>query len=622
MFKKLSKTILTMALTVAMISSSLITAQAASISVDVEDLFDAEYYTEQNPDVKAAFGNDYDALLNHYLTHGMKEGRAFSVAFDIQKYKKLYPDLVAAFGDDWSLYVTHYLKFGINEKRDGGGEFDIVTYMENNPDLVAAFGLDFSAYKNHYITCGKAEGRVAMSPSVQASKIVTKTVASTSNSSTKTSSTSKPTEAVNPIEILHSEGAYYNITAFEKDYDAWLDKEPELYNYLNEVAYNEAMDTWKANEPSKDDYIFAYENEDVANAAFESAYETWLDCAPAREDFINEEAYEVALEEYCEEYPEPVVEDYPYFADGYNNEEAARLAYEAAFATHVANTPTVSDFVNEEEFATAMSTYEANEPKESDFRYYENTYESAEAAAQAFANAKTAWETAKAEALNGLTPDTDEYNTALETFLETNTEPTEAEYTYHENEYESAEAAGVAFTEAYNTWSASAPSSNDYIDVDAFNEAVAQHNENTPTEDVFKAKINQYESQNAATEVFETAHTEWENNAPKAEEFIDTEWYELEVELYEASEPKAEDFVTVDDMGEGFENTYASQEEADTAYITDHNAWESEIPNMVDYADGYEEDLEAWEDEIPVIEDYEVEEENIPENAVIVDALG
>ena len=37
--------------------------------------FDPVYYAATYPDVAAAFGNDAQALLNHYLTYGQKEGR-------------------------------------------------------------------------------------------------------------------------------------------------------------------------------------------------------------------------------------------------------------------------------------------------------------------------------------------------------------------------------------------------------------------------------------------------------------------------------------------------------------------------------------------------------------------
>ncbi len=38
-------------------------------------VFDSKYYAANNPDVKAVYGTNYQALLNHYLTVGISEGR-------------------------------------------------------------------------------------------------------------------------------------------------------------------------------------------------------------------------------------------------------------------------------------------------------------------------------------------------------------------------------------------------------------------------------------------------------------------------------------------------------------------------------------------------------------------
>ncbi len=38
-------------------------------------VFDSSYYANNNPDVKAAYGTDFQALLNHYLSTGIREGR-------------------------------------------------------------------------------------------------------------------------------------------------------------------------------------------------------------------------------------------------------------------------------------------------------------------------------------------------------------------------------------------------------------------------------------------------------------------------------------------------------------------------------------------------------------------
>ncbi len=39
-------------------------------------VFDASYYSAAYPDVAAAYGNNADALLNHFISFGVKEGPA------------------------------------------------------------------------------------------------------------------------------------------------------------------------------------------------------------------------------------------------------------------------------------------------------------------------------------------------------------------------------------------------------------------------------------------------------------------------------------------------------------------------------------------------------------------
>ena len=51
------------------------TALAAPEIMSDGGVFDAEYYAETYPDVKAAFGDNKEALYNHYLRFGKVEGR-------------------------------------------------------------------------------------------------------------------------------------------------------------------------------------------------------------------------------------------------------------------------------------------------------------------------------------------------------------------------------------------------------------------------------------------------------------------------------------------------------------------------------------------------------------------
>lgn len=132
-------------------------AQATTLA----DIFDARQYADRYSDLKEAFGYDEKALLEHYLTYGIAEGRDGFGLLDVRKYREKYPDLDAAFGDNWDAYVDHYLTYGIKEHRDPGTDFDPLAYMERYEDLEEAFGDDALALYQHYMIFGKNEGRDA-----------------------------------------------------------------------------------------------------------------------------------------------------------------------------------------------------------------------------------------------------------------------------------------------------------------------------------------------------------------------------------------------------------------------------------------------------------------------------
>lgn len=182
--------------------------------MDYSDVYNYEYYKANNPDLAAAFGNDKGAYIDHFVNHGMDEGRDGCIDFDVDYYKnnnadlakmfwkdtKAYyvhyimdgkkegrdasayanyngmdysdiysysyyksnnPDLAEVFGDNWQAYIEHYVEHGMAEKRIASKNFNIDAYIANYPDLQQAFGNDYKMYCIHYISSGKAEGRIA-----------------------------------------------------------------------------------------------------------------------------------------------------------------------------------------------------------------------------------------------------------------------------------------------------------------------------------------------------------------------------------------------------------------------------------------------------------------------------
>lgn len=132
----------------------------------IEDIFDERYYADKYPDLKEAYGYDRAALLEHFLTLGILEGREMNGMIDIVKYREAYEDLQAVFGDDWDAYVDHYLTLGAFEHRDNGTDFNPVDYLNRYGELKTAFGDDILAAYRHYEDHGKEEGREARSEAV------------------------------------------------------------------------------------------------------------------------------------------------------------------------------------------------------------------------------------------------------------------------------------------------------------------------------------------------------------------------------------------------------------------------------------------------------------------------
>lgn len=95
-------------------AASQLTEEQASLVLNVEA------YKQAYPDLAAAFGNNTKAYLNHYLTHGIYEGRTKGALFDPLTYAEAYGDIRAAFGYDVNALVRHFVNFGAAENRTMG----------------------------------------------------------------------------------------------------------------------------------------------------------------------------------------------------------------------------------------------------------------------------------------------------------------------------------------------------------------------------------------------------------------------------------------------------------------------------------------------------------------------
>lgn len=103
----------------------------------------------------SAAGIDFDYV------NALKENGTADLILNVEAYRTAYSDLDAAFGDDTNAYIMHYLTTGMYEGRTMGVLFSPLAYAEAYSDIKEAFGDDICAVVNHYVTSGIAENRTA-----------------------------------------------------------------------------------------------------------------------------------------------------------------------------------------------------------------------------------------------------------------------------------------------------------------------------------------------------------------------------------------------------------------------------------------------------------------------------
>ncbi|MDE6713662.1 MAG: hypothetical protein K2K20_07995 [Lachnospiraceae bacterium] len=134
-----------------------------------------------------------EPISGDYLTALIESGNA-ELILNVDAYRAAYSDLDAAFGDNTNAYIEHYLTMGIYEGRTSGALFDPLAYAEAYGDVKAAFGDNTEALIDHYINFGISENRTegtahGYADIAQAQMIAASTVASGGSNSTPAANT-------------------------------------------------------------------------------------------------------------------------------------------------------------------------------------------------------------------------------------------------------------------------------------------------------------------------------------------------------------------------------------------------------------------------------------------------
>ena len=138
--------------------------------VDYAPVYDPEFYLSRNGDVEKAFTKstyggvtvvDDSAVLRHFISYGMSEGRRGSEAFDVYSYKTRYLDLRKAYGSNLKGYYLHYLEYGMKEHRNGSSMTGFEGYIMSPP---------FTSYEDAAAHYSRTVGRQTYPTSVYKSK--------------------------------------------------------------------------------------------------------------------------------------------------------------------------------------------------------------------------------------------------------------------------------------------------------------------------------------------------------------------------------------------------------------------------------------------------------------------
>ena len=109
--------------------------------------FDVDYYYNTNADLQVAFGYDYDALYNHYVKYGLKEGRSGSKEFNCKIYRNNYRDLRKAYKNDYLSYCSHYELYG---KAEGRNATDILVTPDESLETSTGAPTVLGTYTTEY----------------------------------------------------------------------------------------------------------------------------------------------------------------------------------------------------------------------------------------------------------------------------------------------------------------------------------------------------------------------------------------------------------------------------------------------------------------------------------------
>lgn len=129
------------------------------MAINPNQLFNADWYLRQNPDVAQAVQLGLITAEDHFFQYGINEGRASSPLFNPVDYLAANPDVAAAVEAGLISAFDHFTQFGAHEGRSPISLFDPTFYLQQNPDVAAAVEAGLISVTEHFLLYGQNEPR-------------------------------------------------------------------------------------------------------------------------------------------------------------------------------------------------------------------------------------------------------------------------------------------------------------------------------------------------------------------------------------------------------------------------------------------------------------------------------
>lgn len=216
-------------------------------SGNAELILNVDAYRAAYSDLDAAFGDNTNAYIEHYLTMGIYEGRTSGALFNPLAYAEAYGDVKAAFGNNTEALIDHYINYGISENRTEGtamGYTDIAQAQMVAASTVAASGSSNSSYSTY--TQQNIFSSIGGGNSYSGNN-----GGSSNNGGSAATGAASPAPTVNNTPVNTGNNYHHTTSIYESDGTLirieYYDENNRLFEYSDVINYDKTTNSYTEN---------------------------------------------------------------------------------------------------------------------------------------------------------------------------------------------------------------------------------------------------------------------------------------------------------------------------------------------------------------------------------------